>query len=85
MSNFSHRHVATAMPGGAAFIAGHAYTVGNRPRGLVAVYDDGEMILYRVSRSERGEFRRWAEYVFSGANGNKLKGAWPEYTVCPVY
>ena len=81
MTDFSFNHVATAKAGGAAFIDGCAYSVGNRPRGLVAVYDDGSMLLYRVSRSERGAFRAWAEDVFGGMNCNKLRGAWPEYTV----
>ena len=82
MTDFAAYHAGTARPGGHAWIDGGAYT-STPPRGHVAVYDDGSTYFYRVSRRERGAFRRWVADAFSGANCRRLRGRWPQYEVQP--
>ena len=60
---------------------GNAYQVWDRPRGYVAVREDNRALFYRVSRSQRGDFKRWAANAFTGMNCNRLTGAWPDYQV----
>ena len=81
MTDFAAFHVGTAAAGGAAWIDGHPYTGADRPRGCVGVEDDGNVRFYRVPRSARAAFRRWAAAVFSGMNCRHLRGAWPSYRV----
>ena len=80
MTNYAAYHAGTAPAGGHVWINGGAYACAP-PRGHVAVADDGSTYFYRVSRRERGAFKRWAADVFSGPNCKRLRGAWPRYEV----
>ena len=81
MTDFTAFHVGTARPGGFAWIAGQPYNY-DPPRGCVAIEDDSSTWFYRVDRSRRGEFRRWATGVFCGTmDCRRLRGTWPHYRV----
>ena len=80
--DFARHHAGTAYDGRPWYAPdGKPYAVWDRPRGHVAVREDNRALFYRVSRSQRGDFKRWAERVFAGMNCNRLEGAWPDYQV----
>ena len=91
--DFAIRHKGTAEAGSACFIAlnrteGAWFDGSGRPRGMATIDEDGARLFYRVSRSEAGAFRKWAEWVFCDiasrgvSDGSKrLSGRFPSYYV----
>ena len=81
MNDFGLAHIGTAVDGRPAWIKGVPYRTWERPRGTVAVNDDGRTRFYQVNRRDRAAFRVWMLDVFGGMNGNRVSGRWPEYRV----
>ena len=79
MTDIAAYHIATIRPGGAYFApGGGVYTVTDRPRGTIAVDEDGRRYLYRQPPHTGA---REVRQAISAAFGGRLLGRWPVYTV----
>jgi hypothetical protein len=79
MTDFAHRHIVTATEGSHDY---HMHAT-ERQRGTVQFHHDSKVYVYRASKKEAVQIKRWFASTFNG--DAKARGKWPTYYVEVTY